>query len=249
MAKNEKGFCVFYDWVDDLDYLDPADAWVIVKAIKRYYQDGTSPVESVEGHLKAVASMIYNQIKRSESISNERAEAGRRGGKKAESKNEICLDLLEQKEANDSKNEICLDLLEQKEATETETDTETEYSFSQSTPARTCEVYADEKQTRERMRGDRWGHVVVSDDQFSDLCEKLSLDELHHYMDVVEQCEVNGKSYKSKTHYRAILEMVEKDRKTESPPIRPSLGGGVYGDGSLYAGFMAGMMEAASCNG
>lgn len=232
MAKNEKGFCVFYDWVDDLDYLDPADAWVIVKAIKRYYQDGTSPVESVEGHLKAVASMIYNQIKRSESISNARAEAGRNG---AAAKGE-------------TKPDVCQDLPKQKEATETETDTET-YSFSQSTPARAYEVYADEKQMRERMRGDRWGHVVVSDDQFSDLCEKLSLDELHHYMDVVEQCEVNGKSYTSKTHYRAILEMAEEDRKTVSPPIRPSPSGGVYGDGSLYAGFMTGMMEAASCNG
>jgi hypothetical protein len=249
MAKNEKGFCVFYDWVDDLDYLDPADAWVIVKAIKRYYQDGTSPVESVEGHLKAVASMIYNQIKRSESISNARAEAGRNGAAaKGETKPDVCQDLPKQKLANDSKNDICQDLPKQKEATETETETET-YSFSQSTPARTCEVYADEKQMRERMRVERWGHVVVSDDQFSDLCEKLSLDELHHYMDVVEQCEVNGKSYTSKTHYRAILEMAEKDRKIESPPIRPSPGGGVYGDESLYAGFMAGMMEAASCNG
>lgn len=249
MAKNEKGFCIFYDWVDDLDYLDPADAWVIVKAIKRYYQDGTSPVESVEGHLKAVASMIYNQIKRSESISNARAEAGRNGAAaKGETKPDVCQDLPKQKLANDSKNNVCQDLPKQKEATETETDTET-YSFSQSTPARAYEVYADDAQQQKAFRGDRWPHVEMSDVQFDDLCERLSLEELQHYLDVIEYCETHGMKYQKKTHYHAALEMAEEDRKTVSPPIRPSPSGGLYGDGSLYAGFMAGMMEAASCNG
>lgn len=236
MAKNEKGFCIFYDWVDDLDYLDPADAWVIVKAIKRYYQDGTSPVESVEGHLKAVASMIYNQIKRSESISNARAEAGRNGAAaKGETKPDVCQDLPKQKSANDSKNDFCQDLPKQKEATETETDTETEYSFSQSAPARACEVYADDDQQRKTL-SERYPHVVMSDDQFSDLCERLSIEEVDHYVDVIEQCEVSGKHFKSKTHYRAILEMAEKDRRIEKPP-EPSGGSG----STLYSAYMNGM--------
>ncbi len=248
MAKNEKGFCIFYDWVDDLDYLDPSDAWVIVKAIKRYYQDGTNPVESVQGHLRAIASMIFNQIKRSETISNARAEAGRNGAAaKSESKTEVCQDLPKQIVANDSKSEVCQDLPKQEQATETET--ETYISFIQPTPARPCEVYANEAEQLKAFRGSRWSHVVMSDEQFDDLVEKLSYEELHHYLDVIEKCEVSGKGYRKKTHYRAVLEMVEKDRRKESPPIRPSPGSGLYSGSSLYDRFMAGQMEAASCSG
>lgn len=54
--------------------------------------------------------------------------------------------------------------------------------------------------------------VVMSDDQYEDLKERLSAEELDKYMNVIEQCEHDGKTYK-KTHYQAILDMVEKDRK------------------------------------
>ena len=39
MSKYEenKGFCMFYDWVEDLSYLAPADAWQIVRALNAYY--------------------------------------------------------------------------------------------------------------------------------------------------------------------------------------------------------------------
>ena len=57
------------------------------------------------------------------------------------------------------------------------------------------------------------GVVFMSDEQFSDLCEKLSLDELHKYIDVVAECELKGKKFKKKSHYQAILDMVAKDRK------------------------------------
>lgn len=60
------------------------------------------------------------------------------------------------------------------------------------------------------------GILFMSDDQFSDLCERLSLDELHKYIDIVVECEKNGKRYKKKSHYQAILDMVAKDRKMEA---------------------------------
>lgn len=56
------------------------------------------------------------------------------------------------------------------------------------------------------------GYVRLSSEQLDDLCEKLSLDELHRYIDVVKNCEMIGKSF-GKPHYIAILEMAEKDRK------------------------------------
>lgn len=57
--------------------------------------------------------------------------------------------------------------------------------------------------------------VVMSGEQFADLCERLSLFELEKYMGIVSECEKQGKSYKKKSHYQAILEMVAKDRKIQ----------------------------------
>lgn len=55
--------------------------------------------------------------------------------------------------------------------------------------------------------------VLLSDEQFEDLCERLSIDELDKYIGIVAECERNGKHFKNKSHYQAILEMVAKDRR------------------------------------
>jgi predicted phage replisome organizer len=57
------------------------------------------------------------------------------------------------------------------------------------------------------------GVVFMSNEQFSDLCDKLSIDELDKYIGIVAECERNGKHFKKKTHYQAILDMAAKDRK------------------------------------
>ena len=58
----------------------------------------------------------------------------------------------------------------------------------------------------------RWPNVLMSELQFSSLCDLLSLDELHAYLD-----KMNGmleKDYKFNcSHYEQILKMVEQDRK------------------------------------
>ena len=56
------------------------------------------------------------------------------------------------------------------------------------------------------------GVVLMSDEQFADLCDKLSIDELDKYIGIVAECEMNGQKFKKKTHYQAILDMVAKDR-------------------------------------
>ena len=74
----------------------------------------------------------------------------------------------------------------------------------------------DEKESakREFLGGELGGGIVLmSEEQFNDLLDKLSLDELHHYFDVVKKCELKGKKFTNKTHYQAILDMVAKDRK------------------------------------
>ena len=57
------------------------------------------------------------------------------------------------------------------------------------------------------------GILFMSDEQFADLCSKLTIDELDKYCDIVVECERNGKKYKRKSHYQAILDMASKDRK------------------------------------
>ena len=59
------------------------------------------------------------------------------------------------------------------------------------------------------------GVVLLSEEQMDDLLDKLSIDEFNKYVGIVAECELNGKPYKKKTHYQAILDMVAKDRKTK----------------------------------
>ena len=56
------------------------------------------------------------------------------------------------------------------------------------------------------------GVLFMSDEQFTDLCSRLTIDELDKYCGIVVECEKNGKRYKRKSHYQAILEMANKDR-------------------------------------
>lgn len=58
------------------------------------------------------------------------------------------------------------------------------------------------------------GVVFMSDEQFESLCDLLSYDELEKYFGIIVECETNGKRYKKKTHYQAILDMAMKDRKS-----------------------------------
>lgn len=67
---------------------------------------------------------------------------------------------------------------------------------------------------KRRMFGGELGKGVVflSQEQIDDLLDKLSLEEFDHYVSVVAECELNGKPFKRKTHYQAILDMSAQDR-------------------------------------
>lgn len=69
--------------------------------------------------------------------------------------------------------------------------------------------------TKRKMLGGELGKGVVflSQWQMDDLLEKLSIEEFNHYVSVVADCIKKGKVYKKKTHYAAILEMAEADRR------------------------------------
>ncbi len=54
--------------------------------------------------------------------------------------------------------------------------------------------------------------LMISDRQFDKLCEYLSFDELHKYIEIIKDCERRGHKF-SKSHYKAILDMAIEDRK------------------------------------
>ena len=91
-----------------------------------------------------------------------------------------------------------------------------EESLSIDHSAREKEMTEEERERikRKYMGGTLGQNIVfLSDEQFSDLCDKLSIDEIDKYFGIVVDCETKGKRYKKKTHYQAILDMARKDRK------------------------------------
>ena len=57
------------------------------------------------------------------------------------------------------------------------------------------------------------GVVLLSEEQMNDLLSKLSIEEFDRYVSTVAECELSGKHYKKKSHYQAILDMANKDRR------------------------------------
>ena len=55
--------------------------------------------------------------------------------------------------------------------------------------------------------------VFLSDEQMSDLLDKMSIEEFDYYVGIVADNELKGHHYTKKTHYQAILDMALKDRK------------------------------------
>ena len=100
---------------------------------------------------------------------------------------------------------------------EEDKDKEKEYhSFSHSAESNeeVCSV-EDRERAKQRFLGGTLGQnlVFLSDEQFDDLCDKLSIDELDKYMGIIVECEKSGKRYKKKSHYQAILDMAATDRR------------------------------------
>lgn len=102
MRRTDKGFCFFYDWLDDLDHLDGADAWRVTRAIGGYYRNGQNPIEAVDEPLRALVSVIYHQIERMEEISAIRQ---RNADRTNEKRWDFCDTLRSQNVAKRSQNE------------------------------------------------------------------------------------------------------------------------------------------------
>lgn len=126
--------------------------------------------------------------------------------------------------SGDNVPELSPEMSPQRKKEEEETEKETDISINHSSPAPACEKKEDEDVFSKEERAERLkrkymggtlgqGLVMINTEQFEDLLERLSLDELEKYFEVVAECERTGKRYRKKTHYQAILDMAAKDRK------------------------------------
>ena len=94
---------------------------------------------------------------------------------------------------------------------EKEKEIEKDISFIHSAPPE--EDLASPEHRRRYLGGIGKNVVFLSDEQMSDLLDKMSVEEFDHYVGVVADNELKGHHYKKKTHYQAILEMAMKDRR------------------------------------
>lgn len=103
---------------------------------------------------------------------------------------------------------------------EEEKEEDEEKEFHSFIPSRESEEESNEElsspEHRRRYLGGIGKNVVfLSDEQMSDLLDKMSIEEFDHYVGVIADNELKGHHYKKKTHYQAILEMCQKDRRTK----------------------------------
>lgn len=109
---------------------------------------------------------------------------------------------------------------EEEKEEEIESESEKDISFIHSAREEDEEEEPVEDSDKDRLRqtymgGSLFGGVVMlSEEQFDDICDKLSYDEINKYIGIVRDCELAGQHYKKKTHYQAILDMANKDRRT-----------------------------------
>ena len=99
-----------------------------------------------------------------------------------------------------------------------ETDKEKDISFIHSCARENDEsdLSATEETKRKLLGGELGkGVVLLSEKQINDLLDKLSLEEFDYYVGVVADCILAGKKYTKKTHYQAILDMAQKDRRVK----------------------------------
>lgn len=102
-------------------------------------------------------------------------------------------------------------------ATEEEREEEKEKEIHSFTHTRESEEDLSDPEHRRRYLGGIGKNVVfLSDEQMSDLLDKLSVEEFDYYVGVVADNEIKGHHYKKKTHYQAILDMANKDRRVKA---------------------------------
>ena len=147
MKNNERGFCIFYDWLDVFETMSREDVGDIVLAIGRYYTDGVKDFEGLSQVALPVATMMYMQIKRAEERASRNLSFKRI---RTEAVSEVTSEAVDERKI-EAKAETYTDAetetktktktdTETDAETETETETEKTKETKQNPHARACEA-------------------------------------------------------------------------------------------------------------
>lgn len=205
MSKNNKGFCMFFDWVEDLDQLGDSDgAWQIVKALSEYFKNGKNPVEAVTGPLRGMVAVMFHQIRRSEDVTQKRSAAGRKGAEVKNGKKPI-----------DNQVHFAEAKPQQRSATETETKTIEETILSSGTIIKDYNISIPERENAhtparesENTETDlqtfgKFTNVRITSEQYEDLHTRygdVAADELIERF----SAKLKAKTYHYDDHYAAL---------------------------------------------
>lgn len=105
--KEKKGWCVFFDWIENLKELSGEDFKSVIIAVNGYAEKKELP-KNLNGAIKIIVGFMIDQMERSEENSRKKAEAGRKGGertacKKQEEKKQ-CLSTAKAKSSYNNNN-------------------------------------------------------------------------------------------------------------------------------------------------
>ena len=74
--KTNKGFPIYFDWIERLKDIEPDRAFAIICALSDYSKDGVNPLERFVGAERALVGIMFDQVKRAEYISAVNSENG-----------------------------------------------------------------------------------------------------------------------------------------------------------------------------
>jgi hypothetical protein len=233
----EKGFLIFYDWMDSISTLSPKDFKTLILAIYEYQRYGTPPPE-MSNKAKGFGSFIFPQIERRKYLSavgkkgaNARYRANAQPSGEPCNGNEegigeaIAPALAIDKDGDKDKD---LDLVKDQNKT---------------TPSKRGRVYsgcygnspedarAEIAQTNvfgeedtavlpEKRRFGKWSNVYLTDGEYETLCNTIA-----NAGDYIERFSerLHSKGYRYSDHFKAISEWWERDRNFDSfAPVESS---------------------------
>ena len=246
----DKGFLIFYDWMPALEGLTPKDFKTLMTAIWRYQEFGTPPPE-FSNKIKTISLFIFPQIdrrKQSSRYGKKSAEMRRSKGKKAsEESEEVGKEVGKEVGNNLGNGPISTfmrglqaqDVDEDETKTETKTESETKTAPSAGATAAvgvTASAEADARATEKegaaaseeteesacgaplgRGYGKR-GNVYLSTEEYLALRRKIK--HADAYIDHFSE-KLHTKGYRYASHFDAICQWWERDRKFGGNGISP----------------------------
>ncbi len=74
--KPNKGFPIYFDWIERLKDIESDRAFAIICALSDYFKDGVNPLDRFVGAERALVGIMFDQVKRAEYISAVNSENG-----------------------------------------------------------------------------------------------------------------------------------------------------------------------------